>query len=525
MAIGVGSMMGFAAVAVNVRPQRRPAGRPGNGLCRPPVRRPARQACRRALAWVSILLSLCGCAHIPSVPEPLAIDSGSQIQVRGARGPLSPRATAALLSQLSAQAPDAGALQRHLAIEQTVAGSPLYTGNRVTVLRDGADSFAAMFAAIQSARQYLYLEYYIFEDVRFDGMQLADLLIARCRQGVHIDVIYDGIGSIDTPGELFDRLLAAGIHVRQFNPIRTSPFSINQRDHRKILIADGQTAIIGGVNLSVDYEQHGGSASGGIASGGSGNGGKKPAISDTAAAAAPLAPPDQPLREAWHDTDLQIEGPAVRELKQLFEQHWLAQGAPADELSGDVEALVARGDQVVRVVGSTGGQLTPRYYATLISAIRSAASHIWITAAYFVPTLQEKRALARAARHGVDVRLLLPSHSDSGAALAAQQSHYADLLEAGVRIYERGDGILHSKIVVVDGVWSIVGSSNFDHRSVLFNDEVDAVVISAATGAQLERNFQQDLQRAIDIDLASWKRRPLSRKLREHFWRLWEQLL
>jgi cardiolipin synthase A/B len=492
----------------------------GVGPMMAPAPRSVNARARRALAWTAILLALGGCAHIPTVPEPLAIDSGAQIQVRGARGALSPRATAALLSQLSAQVPDASALQRHLAIEQAVAGSPLYTGNRVTVLRDGAHSFAAMFQAIHGARQYLYLEYYIFENVSFNGEQLADLLIARQRQGVRIDVIYDGIGSIDTPGELFDRLLAAGIHVRQFNPIRTSPFSINDRDHRKILIADGHTAIIGGVNLSSDYEErNSGSAGGG------GSGGGKPAVSDTAAAAAPLAPPDQPLRESWHDTDLQIEGPAVRELKQLFERHWLAQGAPGDELSDDVEPLQARGDQVVRVVGSSGGQLTPRYYATLISAIRSAASHIWVTAAYFVPTLQEKRALARAARHGVDVRLLLPSHSDSAAALAAQQSHYADLLEAGVKIYERGDGILHSKTVVVDGVWSIVGSSNFDHRSVLFNDEVDAVVISAATGAQLERNFQQDLEHASGIDLASWKRRPLARKLREHFWRLWEQLL
>ena len=487
--------------------------------------------------WPMILLALGGCAHIPSVPEPLAIDSGAQIQVRGARGALSPRATAALLSQLSAQVPDASALQRHLAIEQSVAGSPLYTGNRVTLLRDGADSFAAMFAAIHAARQYLYLEYYIFEDVRFNGEQLADLLIARERQGVRIDVIYDGIGSIDTPNELFDRLLAAGIHVRQFNPIRTSPFSINDRDHRKILIADGHAAIIGGVNLSTDYEQpNAGSGSGSAGSGsGSGSGPKsaagagrvgKTAVSDTAAAAAGAqARAGQPAREPWHDTDLQIEGPAVWELKQLFEQHWLAQGGPGDQLAGAMETLEARGDQVVRIVGSTGGQLTPRYYATLISAIRSAASHIWVTAAYFVPTLQERRALVRAARHGVDVRLLLPSHSDSGAALAAQQSYYADLLAAGVKIYERGDGILHSKTVIVDGVWSILGSSNFDHRSVLFNDEVDAVVISAATGAQLEHFFQQDLEHASGIDLATWKRRPLSRKLREHFWRLWEQLL
>jgi cardiolipin synthase A/B len=495
VAIDVSSMMGLPADSVNARhPGRRPR-------------------CSAALLIGTAALAglVGGCAHIPSVPEPLTIDSASEIQVRGAGGALSPRATAAVLKRLSAQAPDSSALQRHLAIEQTVSGSPLYTGNRVSVLRDGPDAFAATFAAIHGAQHYIYLEYYIFEDVSFNGEQLADLLIARQQHGVRIDVIYDGIGSLATPRELFDRLRTAGIRVRQFNPIGTSPFSINDRDHRKILIADGQAAIIGGVNLSVDYETGSGTGSG--------------SAPDRGGAAAPAAPPAPAPQERWHDVDLRIEGPAVRELEQLFEQHWLAQGGSAAELAADGQALSARGDEVVRVIGSQGGQLTPHYYATLISAIRSAATHIWVTAAYFVPTHQEKHALKRAARRGVDVRLLLPSHSDSAAALAAQQSHYSDLLEAGVKIYERGDGILHSKTVVVDGVWSIVGSSNFDHRSVLFNDEVDAVVISAATGAQLEQYFQQDLEHASGIDLATWKRRPLTHKLREHFWRLWEQLL
>jgi cardiolipin synthase len=484
-------MMGQRVISVNARPRTRPA-----------------------TAWIAMLVAgwpllaatLSGCAHVPSVPEPLAIETGAQIQVRGAGGALSPRATAAVLSRLTAQAPDSSALQRHLAIEQTVSGSPLYTGNRVTVLRDGPETFAATFAAIHAAQHYLYLEYYIFEDVSFNGEQLSDLLIARQQQGVQIDVIYDGIGSLSTPGALFDRLRSAGIRVRQFNPIGTSPFSINDRDHRKILIADGQSGIIGGVNLSVDYES------------GSGSG------SAPDAQRAPLTPA-APAHEPWHDVDLRIDGPAVRELKQLFEQHWIGQGGSAAELIASVEALTARGDEVVRVIGSQGGQLTPRYYATLISAIRSAATHIWVTAAYFVPTHQEYRALSRAARRGVDVRLLLPSHSDSGPALAAQHSHYVELLKAGVKIYERGDGILHSKTVVVDGVWSIVGSSNFDHRSVLFNDEVDAVVISTATGAQLEHYFQQDLEHASGIDLASWEQRPMGQKLREHFWRMWEQLL
>ncbi len=126
-----------------------------------------------------------------------------------------------------------------------------------------------------------------------------------------------------------------------------------------------------------------------------------------------------------------------------------------------------------------------------------------------MPTHQESQALLRAARRGVDVRLLLPSHSDSFPALAVQHSHYHAMLRAGVKIYEREDGILHSKTVVADGVWSIVGSSNFDHRSVLFNDEVDAVVIGAHTGAELEQYFQQDLQHAQRIEAASWGRRPL----------------
>ena len=149
---------------------------------------------------------------------------------------------------------------------------------------------------------------------------------------------------------------------------------------------------------------------------------------------------------------------------------------------------------MVHIIGSqAGGRLSPRYYATLLSAIRAAESHIDVTAAYFAPTHQEKQALIRAARRGVLVRLLLPSHSDSPPALAVQHSHYRALLGAKVQIYERADGILHSKTVVTDGVWSIVGSSNFDHRSVLFNDEIDAVVIGKQTGAQLQQLFEQDL--------------------------------
>jgi len=460
-----------------------------------------------AAAWLLAgALLLADCASVPTI-EPPALHSTVAIQpirIRGPRGALSRRETALILQRLNAQVPDADDFDRHLAIEQYVAGTPLYTGNRVTILRDGPATFAAMFSAIRQARHYIYLEYYILEDVSYDGQKLSDLLIERRAQGVTIDIIYDSIGSISTPVQFFQRLQAAGVRIRQFNPLPRALFHINDRDHRKILIADGTTAIIGGVNLSTDYESTPTSGHG-----------------PSDASQGPAANPQQ----EWHDTDLQIDGPAVTQLKTLFEQHWHKEGGDADKLADDSAAPTAQGDQVVRIIGSQGGQLLPRYYATLLAAIRTARHRIWIEAAYFVPTHQELQALARAARAGVDVRLLVPSRSDSKAALAVQQSYYGRLLRDGIKVYERDGGFLHSKTAVMDGVWSIVGSSNFDHRSVLFNDEVDAVVIGDRTGSQLESYFQQDLQQAHPIDRNAWRHRPLSRRIDEQFWRLWQKLL
>jgi cardiolipin synthase A/B len=447
---------------------------------------------------VLALATLAGCAHVPLVDEAdlAKASDGSQIKVFGARGPLSTRQSKAVLGRLAEQAPDAGALERHLAVEQIVAESPLFTGNQVRILRDGAETFPAMFAAIRQATRYVYLEYYIFEDVTCDGEMLSELLIRQARAGVRVRVIYDGIGSIGTDSAFFDKLQAAGVQVVEFNPL--NPWkrhsALNSRDHRKLLVADGTVAIIGGVNLSSTYQS---------------------------------APEFQSSQNIWHDTDIEVTGPVVPELEKLFKEHWREQLGVPLESEGDTPdpTQPTPGEEVVRILGSSPAKLKRRYYVTVISAIRNAESSIWITGAYFVPTHQEKEGLIVAARRGVDVRLLLPSRSDSGPALAVQHSHYEDLLRAGVKIYERDDGILHSKTMVIDQVWSIVGSSNFDHRSVLFNDEVDAVVLGKATGERLAADFKADLQHAQAIDPEHWHHRSALEHLRENFWRLWEQLL
>jgi cardiolipin synthase A/B len=417
----------------------------------------------------------------------------SRPQLVGARGPLTAKQSRMVLARLELESPDTDVLARHSALEDALADNPLVVGNRVTLLRDSAATLAATFRIMREAKNHLNLEYYIVEDIEENGVRLSDLLIEKQREGVPVSLIYDGVGSISTPAEFFDRLKQAGIEVLEFHPVDRA-YSLNDRDHRKILIADGRTALVGGVNLSNVY------------------------------ASAPLG--GSKSTGPWQDTDMQIDGPAVAELQKLFIATWTQQdGAPFSVKSDFFPRVDSDGTDVVRILGSTPEHLVPQYYVSLLSAIRNAERRVWITAAYFVPTAQEMDDLVAASRRGVDVRLLLPSRSDSELPLLAGRSHYEDLLEAGAKIYEYRAAILHSKAVVIDGVWSVLGSSNFDHRSVLFNNEVDAVVLGAATASQLEAMFDDELTRATPIDEQTWRHRPISERLREAFARAWEVLL
>ncbi|HTC83567.1 MAG TPA: phospholipase D-like domain-containing protein [Rhizomicrobium sp.] len=447
----------------------------------------------RKLIVAAVCGAIAGCASVPKVndtppPEPT--------QIVGAHGPLTPAQSRALLDRIAPEPGDAGILQRHTAIEQAVAETPLVAGNAARLLIDGRETFAVMFAAMRGAKTSINLEYYIMEDVESDALHLSDLLISKRQQGVAVNILYDSFGSNATPPEFFRRLRDAGVQIVEFNPF--NPVTFNFRDHRKILVVDGEKAIVGGINLSTTYQSLAGS---------SGAGGKP----------APY----------WRDTDLEIEGPVVAQLQALFFEHWEGQKGPPLDRSKYFPAVAPKGREVVRVVGSTPDKGVPRFYVTLLSAIRNAEKNVWLSAAYFVPTDQEEEDLIAAARRGIDVRLLLPSDSDSKMALAVGRSHYGYLLDAGAKIYEVQNEVLHSKSASIDGVWTAIGSSNFDPRSVVFNDEVDAIVLGSATATEFERMFQKDLSQAKQIDRQEWRRRPLDQRMLELFevtsflWRNW----
>jgi cardiolipin synthase len=469
-------------------------------------------------AFAALLLITAACAGVPDVDQSIAdsnITTSSKPRIVGADGPLTAGHGQALLTSIAGGAGQDELLHRHRAVEEAVAGTPLTAGNATRLLRDGEGAFTAIFKAIQAARHHINLEYYTLEDVTHGGERLSDLLIAKRTAGVAVNVIYDSYGSSSSPAEFFSRLTTAGVNVLEFHPANpldamAGGYSPNDRNHRKIMIVDGKIAVIGGINLATYYQS------------------KVPG-SD---------PPDEPAQaqvgvnpvagapsEVWRDLALRIEGPAVAQLQRLFLGHWQSGGGPKLDQTGFFPDLPAKDGEIIRIIGSSPQQDISRYYVTLISSMRNAEQRIWLTTAYFVPTPEEKQTLEDAAERGVDVQLMLPANSDAGQAIAIARSHYTDLLESGVRIFEIDGIILHSKTVTIDGVWSAIGSSNFDHRSVLFNDEVDAIVLGTDTARDLEDRFEEDRAVATEINLDIWRQRPLTDRIGDFIQRTGQSLL
>jgi cardiolipin synthase len=449
-----------------------------------------------ALCLVS-LLGQVGCGSLPTIVPDLAVSAEPSVQLEGARGPLSSAQSKAILERLRSRSPETGIFDRHLALEEAIVGSPLTTGNQVQLLQDGPTTYQAMFAAILAAKDHINMESYILDDDDV-GQRFAQALIDKQTQGVQVNLIRDSAGTFSTPSGFFKRMSDSGIKVLEFNPLNPlavrKDWELNRRDHRKLLIVDGRTAFLGGINISSVY------------SGGSFGKGSR-------------APPDATL--AWRDTDLQLQGPVVAEFQKLFLATWESQKGEPLPTKNYFPQLQNTGRQVVRAIGSSPDEPFSLIYATLLSAIGSSETSVHLTNAYFVPDPQLLAALKAAAQRGVDVTLILPSHTDSWLVFHAGRGYYDPLLRAGVKIYERRGVILHSKTALIDGVWATVGSTNLDWRSFLHNHELNAVILGAEFGDQVQAMFIKDLTASDEVTLAQWKRRGLDLRLKELFARAW----
>ena len=491
---------------------------PGHGpaRCAPQLGRFAPQLLA-AVVTASLFLGLAGCQTLPAPPAASAAATLPAVRVQGTRGPLSAAQSKQLLDGLRSRRQDTDIFDRHLAVEEAVADGPLTTGNAVLLLQDGPDTYAAMLKAIAGARDHINMETYILDDDEV-GQRFAQALLAKQRQGVQVNLIHDSVGTLFTPDEFFQRLRDGGVQVLEYNPFNPlsawqagKDWSPNQRDHRKILIVDGDTAFLGGINISSVY-------SGGSRLRRSAAPPRLPQLPQLPGAAAP--------KPRWRDTDLQLQGPVVADLQRLFMASWLQQTGAPPVPRNYFPPPRAMGRLVVRAIGSTpvGSDASP-IYSTLLSAIGSAETSVYITNAYFAPDPQLLAALQDAAARGVDVQLILPSQTDSWLIFHAGRDNYEALLQAGVKIHERRGVVLHSKTALIDGVWSTVGSTNLDWRSFVHNQEVNAVVLGTEFGDQVQRMFDTDRLASDPVLLPVWRERPWLQRMKEAFARLWEYWL
>lgn len=340
------------------------------------------------------------------------------------------------------------------------AGSRPIPGNRVTPLFDGAEIFPAMLERIAAARRWVHLDSYIFRGDTI-GQHFAAALLERARAGIPVRIQTDWLGSVSTRRAFWRRLRAAGIEVRSFGPLRLLHLRQNLiRDHRKLLVVDGTTAVTGGHCIGDEW----------------------------------IGTPGK--REPWRDTACAIDGPAAAAVDRAFANLWGLLGAPLEESELAPEAP-ARGESAVRVVaGEPGGMRAARATDLLLAG---AAEKVWLTDAYLVAPRTIYQAMIDGARSGLDIRLLVPGTSDLTHLQNLTRIGYRDLLEAGVQIFEWRGPMLHAKTMVVDGRWIRIGSSNLNFSSLLANYELDVLIEDEALGQAMEAQFRRDLEQSVEI--------------------------
>jgi cardiolipin synthase len=355
-------------------------------------------------------------------------------------------------------------------------------GNDVRLLINGDQAFSAILSAITAARKYVVVQFFIVNDDNL-GRRLKDCLLVKAAQGVPVYFLFDGIGSHALPPEYVNELRAAGIEAHKFVTRRRwlSRFLLNFRNHRKIVVVDGETAYIGGLNVGDEYL------------------GLRP----------PLSP--------WRDTHIEVRGPAVTGIQLAFieDWYWVTQAVP--DLFWD--PALSDSDMHCQVVASGPADELETCALFFVQAINSARERVWITTPYFVPDEAVFVALKLAVLRGVDVRLLIPSRPDHYIVYQASSFYAHEAVRSGIRMYRYRPGFLHQKVILIDSEAAAVGSANLDNRSFRLNFEITVLTLdrrfAAAVEAMLLHDFAQSRAvRRAEYEKASFPRRGIMRLAR-----------
>jgi cardiolipin synthase len=366
--------------------------------------------------------------------------------------------------------------------------SPLTGGNEVKLLLNGENKFPEVIEALKAAKHHIHIEYYIFENDNI-GNQIKDILVQKAAEGVAVRFIYDDFGSRSIRKTLVPELVSGGVEAYPFYKILFIALSnrTNYRNHRKIIVVDGCTGFVGGINVSDRYI----------------NGIDKKQL-------------------YWRDTHVMINGPGVYYLQYLFICDWNFCSGKHLKIQEDFFCRTKNknGNAIVQVAASGPDSDIPTIMFSLVEAIGMAKDEILITSPYFIPGESILDALNVAALSGVKVKLLVPDKSDSALVNSAARSYYGEIIDSGAEIYLYKKGFVHAKTMVADGQLAIVGTANMDHRSFELNFEVNSMIYDTKVAQQLRDAFYNDIQNAAKINPATWKKRTLFKQLPEKIFRL-----
>jgi cardiolipin synthase len=361
--------------------------------------------------------------------------------------------------------------------------SPLTIHNKVRLLINGENKFPELIAALKAATHHIHMEYYIYENGVI-GDEIRAILMEKARQGVAVRFVYDDFGSKDIKPRWLKKLRSSGVEAFPFYRVRFFANRLNYRNHRKIVIVDGSVAYVGGINVSDKYCN------------------------------------DIPNKVFWRDTHLEIKGGGVYSLQYLFLSDWsFASGQDVDFHESFFPPNDVPGKTLVQIASSGPDSLNPTIMMATDSVILNARDYVYITTPYFIPNESVYDAIRIAALGGLDVRMLVPYHSDSWVVNKAASAYYEELLDSGVKIYRYKKGFVHAKTMVADDL-AMVGSANMDNRSFELNFETNALVYDKQVASDLKAQFLLDIADGELLDAERWKRRSKATRLAESFARL-----